>query len=134
MLLAESVGITLIATILFTIISSELLILLNLILLPSLVKESSLERFGWIKVAALGCVRLLILKHLLIYIVNDSHFVDVDLGFIFEVLEDSQYRQAITNLNILIDKPCPQIILPIASITPRVVEVVKPEHASRHTG
>jgi len=55
--------------------------------------------------------------------------VHVDLHFILEVLKTSKDAETVSNLDILFEQPCSEVILSISRLSSCVVEVVKPKHA-----
>lgn len=77
---------------------------------------------------------MLVLEHLLVHIVDHSQLVHIDLRLVLEVLEDAQDREAVPDLDVLVDQPCPQIILPVSCITPRVMKIVEPQNAGGDAG
>lgn len=58
----------------------------------------------------------------------------IDLSLVLEVLEHAEYRECVANLDVLVDEPGAYVVLTIASVGSRVVEVVQPEDAGDDAG
>ena len=63
----------------------EVFLFFKIVLLPRLVKKTSLERLTWVKVTLLGSGGLLVLEHFFVGVADDSQFVDVNLNFVLEI-------------------------------------------------
>jgi hypothetical protein len=96
-------------------------------------KDTSLEGLVWVKKNLLGHDSLLVLEHLLAGVTDQAQLVDIQLSLIMIVFKYAQNTEGVTNTNIVFTQPTKKNFLLAASLSTRILEVIKPQDARDHT-